>query len=392
MTMTCASPRVLRGIVAVAALSLRAPGGELASCAPAKEVTASSAASSTELTASADERSAPSSAASTASAGAERPPSAATPSAPPPACVEASGAGPWPRAAGGEGGLPRAVQSAPGKLGAIEQRFEDGRSPRLRFLGAHLFDMLDKVLYEGGGGEDARRRTICAALNAVAESGAPVVRLWGSLKRTGADDEVRWAADMLELILDENARRKRPLRFVIALLNHQAGYGSPRPDRSLDDQGEGHPWSARRIYLAGSWRLAGQGLLADRMRRFGERPAIKSSPYILAWELVNELDTFRSVAGGALAGPEADALRSTFLVPAMTLLAETFPQPLMIGDLRGAVGGYMSFARSAIEVLPPAVRARFVWTSHVYGVKGEGPAAGGSIGARAVDMEARSRS
>jgi hypothetical protein len=240
-------------------------------------------------------------------------------------------------------------------------------------LGSHLFDLLDKLLYEGGGGELERRRVICGALNAAAAQGAPVVRLWGSLKRAGSPDEVRMAADMLELVLDENARRQRPLRFLIALLNHQAGYGSPQPDRSLDDQPADHPWNARSIYLKGSWRLDGHGLLAERIRRFGERPGIHRSPYILAWELVNELDTFRSVAGGSFVGPEADALRDGFLVPALSLLADTFPQPLMMADLRGSAGAYARFGRGVIEALPAGVRERLVWTSHVYAVKGEPP-------------------
>ena len=38
------------------------------------------------------------------------------------------------------------------------------------------------------------------------------------------------------LVLDENARRRAPLRFVVTLLNHQAGYGAPDPARSLDGQ------------------------------------------------------------------------------------------------------------------------------------------------------------
>jgi hypothetical protein len=291
-------------------------------------------------------------------------------SLPPPACEEVIG-GSWDRAAG----IARTARSKPGKLGRIEQPFEAAPAKRrLRFLGSHLFDLLDKLLYEGGGGELERRRVICGALNAVAAQGAPVIRLWGSLKRTGTSDEVRTAATLLELVLDENARRKRPLRFVIALLNHQAGYGSPMPDRSLDDQPADHPWNARSIYLKGSWQSQTHGLLAERIRHFGERPAIQGSPYVIAWELVNELDTFRGVAGGSLAGPEADALRDSFLVPAMKLLAETFPQPLMIADIRGSAGAYTRFGRGLIEALPPGVRERLAWTSHVYAVKGD-PAA-----------------
>ena len=293
---------------------------------------------------------------------------------PPPACEEvASEVGPWDRAT--DAGVARAVRSAPGKLGRIEHPFEAGKPARLRFLGAHLFDLLSKLLYESEGGELGRRRVICGALNAVAAQGAPVVRLWGSLKLTGSSDEVGMAASMLELVLDENARRKRPLRFLIALLNHQAGYGSPMPDRSLDDLPADHPWSARSIYLKGTWRSPGHGLLAERIRRYGDRPAIQKSPYVIAWELVNELDTFRAVAGGSLTGPEADALRDTFLVPAMTLLAETFPQPVMIADIRGSAGAYTRFGRSVVEALPASVREQLVWTSHVYAVKGEPPGA-----------------
>jgi hypothetical protein len=234
----------------------------------------------------------------------------------------------------------------------------------LRFLGAHLFDLLDKLLYEGGGSEQSRRRVACAALDAVARDGAPVVRLWGTLKRTGVPGEVRDAANMLALVLDENARRTHPLRFVVTLLNHQAGYGAPDPSRSLDDQSAESPWQARRIYLGSSFREP--GLLADRIAAFAARPEIARDPAILGWELVNELDTFRAVAGGDLGSPEAKVLRDSFLVPALGLLAESFPQPVLVGDLRGHRGAYVEFARGLLAALPPRVREKLVWTAHVY--------------------------
>ena len=313
----------------------------------------------------------------------------------PPACEEITPdtgpghhaiAGPWPRAAAGADGLPRAVRADKGQMGRFEQRFEDpgaiddrgraqpavvsgqrGATP-LRFLGAHLFDLLQKVAYEGGSTELERRRLICAALNAAAARGAPVLRIWGTLKQTGSPGEITHAADTLELVLDENARRARPVRFIIALMNHQAGYGSPRPDASLDDQDPKSPWHASQIYRGGSWRREGAGLLGDRIAHYQSRAAIRSSPYVLAWELVNELDTHRSVAGGSFSGPEAAALRETFITPAMTLLANGFPQPVAVGDLRGALGKgqYLDFVRSVVAALPEQVRGRLAWTSHVY--------------------------
>ena len=299
---------------------------------------------------------------------------------PPPACPEiAPDVGPWPRAAPGAAGLPRAVRAGEGELGYLEQRFAEpspsgaraaelGPPARLKFLGAHLFDLLQKVAYEGGSTEDARRRLICAALNAAAARGAPVLRIWGTLKRTGTSAELARAADALELVLDENARRARPLRFVIVLLNHQAGYGSPRPQLSLDDQDPSSPWHASQIYRGGSWRREGAGLLGERIAVYRSRPKIQRSADILVWELVNELDTYRSVAGGSFSGPEAEALRETFITPAVTLLAESFPQPIAVGDLRGVIGkqAYLAFARSIVAGLPEAIRGRLVWTSHAY--------------------------
>jgi hypothetical protein len=315
----------------------------------------------------------------------------------PPACQEITPdtgpgrlaiVGPWPRAVAGAAGLPRVVRAGKGQMGRLEQRFEDpsavgdrgGAQPAvasgqrgampLRFLGAHLFDLLQKVAYEGGSTEVERRHLICAALNAAAARGVSVLRIWGTLKQTGTPGEIVRAADALELVLDENARRARPVRFIIALMNHQAGYGSPRPDASLDDQDPGSPWHASQIYRGGSWRRGGAGLLGDRIAHYQSRVALRGSPYVLAWELVNELDTHRSVAGGSFSGPEAAALRETFITPAMTLLANGFPQPVAVGDLRGALGKgqYLDFVRSVVAALPEPVRGRLVWTSHVYTV------------------------
>lgn len=290
---------------------------------------------------------------------AEAPPAVAA--APKPACTEARvDPGPWPRASG----VARAVAGRGGP-GHLAQPI-GGAPVRLRFLGAHLFDLLDKVANEAGPGEEDRRRVICAALSAAAASGAPVVRIWGSLKRTGTRAEVERAADLIALVLDENARRARPLRFVITLLNHQGGYGAPDPDRSLDDQDPASAWSARRVYLEGAWRGRGAGQIEERIEALAARPGVASSPDVIGWELVNELDTHRAVAGGALRGPEADALRDGFLVPALDLLARRFTQPILAGDLRGAYDAYPDFARGLVRALSPEARARLVWTSHVY--------------------------
>lgn len=294
-----------------------------------------------------------------ASVGTEEPSRAAGPA---PACPEvAPRPGAWPRASG----VARAVPGE-GRAGHIAQGL-DGREPvRLRFLGAHSFDLLDKLEHEAGPTELDRRRVICAALNAVAEAGAPVVRLWGSLKRTGTRAEVERAASLLALVLDEDARRARPLRLWVTLQNHQSGYGAPNPEASLDDQDPKSAWSAKRLYLEEGWRARGEGQLLERVERFRADRTIAASPYVLAWELVNELDTHRSIAGGSMQGPEAEALRDRFLVPALALLAESFPQPIVLGDLRGAEASYTAFARGVIERLPAAARARLVWTSHVY--------------------------
>src|SRR5262249_13737727 len=155
------------------------------------------------------------------------------------------------------------------------------------------------------------------------------------------------AAELLSLVLDENARRARPLRFVVALLNHQPGYGAPDPERSLDEQ-SAPGWNAREIYLEGSWQRRGIGQLAERIERFAAEPKIAASPYVLAWELVNELDTHRWVAGGSFYGPDADRLRASFLVPAAALLAQRLPQPIALGDLRGVLAGYAEFAEGVV--------------------------------------------
>ncbi len=281
-------------------------------------------------------------------------------SRPAPACAEATTIpGAWPRAAS----VARAVPAAPGQLGHLEQTLGDATSPStLRFLGAHVFDLLDKLAHEAGPDELDRRRVACAALEAVAASGAPVVRLWGSLKRTGDPAELTRAADLLELVIDENVRRARPLRLLVTLQNHQPGYGSPRPEVSLDDQDPRSPWAARRLYLGGGFQERGQGLLAERIAVFASRRALAESPEILGWELVNELDAHR-----LLRSPEdAATLRDGFLVPALGLLAQSFSQPLLLGDLRLAQSGYSAFARSVVAALPPSTRARLVWTSHVY--------------------------
>ncbi len=279
------------------------------------------------------------------------------------ACPEATTIpGAWPRAAS----VARAVAGSPGQLGHLEQTLGDARWPsRLRFLGAHVFDLLDKLAHEAGPDELDRRRVACAALEAVAASGAPVVRLWGSLKRTGDPAEVALAAELLELTLDENARRARPLRVIVTLLNHQPGYGSPRPEVSLDDQDPTSPWSARRLYLGGGFREPGHGLLADRIAAFAARRALVESPEILAWELVNELDAHRSIRAPA----DAAALREGFLVPALGLLAQSFSQPLLFGDLRLPEADYAAFARSLVAALPASTRARLIWTSHVYATR-----------------------
>jgi len=180
---------------------------------------------------------------------------------------------------------------------------------------------------------------------------------------------------MLALVLDENERREHPLRFVITLLNHQPGYGAPNPKASLDDQDPKSPWHAKRLYLESSFAEAGQGLIAERIKAFAAQPAIARSPHVLAWELVNELDTFRSIAAGTFQGPEAAALRERFLVPALSLLAQRFEAPLLLGELRGHAQAYPAFARSVIDALPEAARLSLVWTSHVYAPRARDAAA-----------------
>jgi len=293
-------------------------------------------------------------------------------SRPAPACPETPGAA-WPGAAPGPAGLVRAVRGIRGEAGHLAQTLHDGRQLRLRFLGAHVFDLLDKVWHEGGSTEARRRRLICAVLNDAAARGVAVLRVWGTLKRTGSSEEIARAGQMLALVLDENARRSHPLRFIVPLLNHQAGYGAPDPSVSLDDQPAASPWHARALYLRSTWRQPGIGQLSERLASYRRIPAIAGSRYVLAWELVNELDTFRHLGGGSFAGSEATQLRDHFIVPALTELATRFPQPIAIGDLRGNLGGYERFATTTIAALPELVRARLLWTSHVYAERGKPP-------------------
>lgn len=281
---------------------------------------------------------------------------------PSPACLETvldKGPFPAPRS------LARVVAGEPGRLGHLEQSF--GEKPfRLRFLGAHLFDLLDKVVHEGGGNEAEKRKVICAALDEMGKAGIPVLRIWGSLKTTGSMEEVALARDTLALVLDENARRKNPLRFVITLQNHQAGYGTPNTTVSLDDQDAKSPFFAKRFYLGGGFKEVGKGSLVDRIEAYAARKEIREDPNLLGIELVNELDTFRHIASGTFEGREADAFLQSFALPALTLLSERFSQPILLGDMRGHQAHYLDFQRRLVEALPRPARERLVWTTHVY--------------------------
>lgn len=310
-------------------------------------------------------------------------------SGPAPACKEiAANAGPWGRAVVGSHGIARAmVSGGEATFGGFVQELSGSGDKHLRFFGTHAFDLLDKLASEGGSTDEERRRVICAVLNDVASRGAPVVRIWGTLKRTGTSEEIDRAKEMLRLLLDENSRRARPLRFVVSLLNHQPGYGLPDPARSLEDQ-KAVGWSAREVYLEGAWQKAGAGQLKERIEKYREEFAIRESPYVLAWELVNELDTFRSVARGSFVGPEADKLISTFLVPAATLLQESFPQPIVFADFRGSLTSYSMFAGKLVGALSPDVRRRLVWTSHVY-VETTNPAPSAEEAKRLVEVGTR---
>ncbi len=291
------------------------------------------------------------------------------------ACKELPG-GAWPRAAAGQAGIAH-TERADGQA-YLAQTMIDGRSQRLRFLGTHVFDLLDKLAHEGGPDEAARRRLICALLNDVAKRSAPVVRIWGSLKHTGKPLEIRRSAAMLQLLLDENARRQHPLRFVVTLLNHQAGYGAPDPHHTLDEQAEDSPWHARAIYLQRSWRMAGTGLLRDRMLAFTSLPQA-GSPYVLAWELVNELDSFGILDGASWREAAALQLRDRFLIPAAVSAAKLFPQLLVIGELRGPGETYSAFVDSLLMALPAALLRRLIWTTHVYAVREDQPPATGKL-------------
>ncbi len=284
----------------------------------------------------------------------------------PPSCPESAGRA-WLAPAAGPTGVPRVDRSTR----RVVQTLADGTVLGLEFVGAHAFDLLDKLATEIAD-DAARRRVVCHVLNDAAERGVPVLRLWGSYKRVGSDDEVSASRRTLALVLDENARRKHPLRFIVTLQNHQAGYGAPDPSRSLDEQ-EG-PWHSKTFYLAGGWERPGVGGMGDRIAGLAADPAMRS-PHVLAWELVNELDTFRHVGGGRFLEPDAASLRDRFLVPAATRLAAAVPQPIMLGDIRGEREAYARWAKTVVTALPGAVRERLVWTSHVYVPMGEEPRA-----------------
>lgn len=295
-------------------------------------------------------------------------PAATTHHAPPaapleaPSCREVAGSA-WPRPAAGVAGVARVEQRR------LTQTLADGRGQELAFIGAHAFDLLDKLAHEASS-DTERRGIVCHLLNDAAGRGVKVLRVWGSLKRTGTDEEVRESTRLLALVLDENARRERPLRFIVTLLNHQAGYGAPDPARSLDEQAGA--WGAHALYVEGAWDAPGVGSLGHRIASLA-RPEM-AAPHVIAWELVNELDTFRHVAGGTFVGKDADALRDRFLVPAATRLAAAVPQPIMLGDIRGQRDAYAKWAPSLVAALPEAVRTRLVWTSHVYADRGKRPA------------------
>lgn len=282
-----------------------------------------------------------------------------------PSCREIGGSA-WPRPAEGMAGVAGVAKVAGQRR--LTQMMSDGRVRELAFVGAHAFDLLDKLAHEASH-DGERRRVVCHVLNDAAERGVKVLRLWGSLKRTGSDAEVEESTRLLALVFDENARRTRPLLFVVTLLNHQAGYGAPDPARSLDDQAGA--WGARALYVEGAWDAAGGGSLGRRIDAL-RRPEM-ASPHVIAWELVNELDTFRHVAGGTFAGADGAALRERFLVPAATCLARAVPQPIMLGDIRGQRDAYAKWAPALVAALPEPVRRRLVWTSHVYGERGKQP-------------------
>jgi hypothetical protein len=142
------------------------------------------------------------------------------------------------------------------------------------------------------------------------------------------------------------------------------------------------------MYLEGGWRQAGVGQLTERMAALRARDEPAASPYVLAWELVNELDTFRHLGAGSFEGAEADALRDEFLVPAISELARIFPQPVMLGELRGWLDRYRSYVDGTIEQLPPHARSRLVWTSHCYVKRGAPPTAMDKLDA---DLEVAAR-
>ncbi|MBK8251311.1 MAG: hypothetical protein IPK82_01415 [Polyangiaceae bacterium] len=303
-----------------------------------------------------------------------------------PACPEIIDPAIWPRAEEGEKGLAAAVPGSTGAIGHLEQRMIGKGAVKLRFFGTHVFDLLDKLHNEAEPKEQSQREMICHILNRVAERKAPVIRIWGTLKRTGTTDEIEKARTLLALLLDENARRTRPFRFIVTLQNHQAGYGHPSPEVPLDDQTK-QGFSAKDMYLNESWKKPNIGQLADRIQQYSETGIFTSSPYILAWELVNELDLFRVIPGGSLAHAAAEKVASSFVIPAAEQMAAAFKQPIVIADIRASLDpaeNYLQWSGRLIDQLSPAARKRLIWTSHVYTEKSTG-ALSGTASPNAVD-------
>lgn len=305
---------------------------------------------------------------------------------PEPACPETIDQAIWPRAEEGEKGIVSAIPGSANAVGHLEQRMIGKGGVKLRFFGTHVFDLLDKLHNEAEPKERSQREMICHVLNRVAARKAPVIRIWGTLKRTGTTDEIEKARSLLALVLDENARRTRPLRFIVTLQNHQAGYGHPNPDVSLDDQTQ-PGFSAKDMYLNESWKKPNIGQLGDRIQRYSENSIFTSSPYILAWELVNELDLFRVIPGGSLNHVAAEKVASSFMIPATEQMAAAFKQPIVIADVRGALEpteSYFHWSERLVLQLSPATRKKLIWTSHVYTETSAG-AASGAVKPNAVD-------
>ena len=55
---------------------------------------------------------------------------------------------------------------------------------------------------------------------------------------------------------------------------------------------------------------------------------------------------------------------TTFLVPAAEMLASSFPQPIVLGDLRGALKPYPAFAERVAAALPDARLVVFDRSGH----------------------------